>query len=410
MTRAHAPSRNSRVLELLLVFGTALLLMLILLARTSIRTPGDPNFAVPADHQQYIHMAVNGVFDHHIAPYGWRIGTPLVASSLPMDLVDSFLSISFVSLWLTAVVIYYLVREFAFPRGVALTALVGFISMGWAVKHNVQAFWLSEPPAFLLLTFGMLLLAKGRPIAASGTMAFSALFRESGLVLAPLFYTMRARRLVDVQAAVQAILLVLPTVLVLAAVRLLIPAWNEDADYVATLPPAVQSVVHSAVPSYDLVDTIERYVGIRLEAFSEGGLTYLYAMTFAVYGVPITVLAIIGALADRQLLGRVGLMLLVPYAQLLLSWTNQRNFVVGFPAAILLAAAGITFLMSRLRISFWPFLIAAVALYAAGLLDPQRPFVLMNVQIGLLVASGLLIAAWARVLRSAETVPAAEGP
>lgn len=394
--------RQRSVAEFLFVLATSLVLMLLLLARTELVTPDSPEFAVPRDLQQYIHMALNGVFDHHIAPYGWRIGTPLLVSWAPLDYVDAFFLISFISLWLTAAVIYYLVREFSFPRGIALAALVAFLSVGWAVKYNLSVFWNTEPPAFLLLTLGMLLLARGRLVAVSGLMAVGALFRETGLVLAPLVYTMRATRLIDVRAAVQAFAVLLPALLVLVGLRLLIPAWNEDLDYVATLPPAVQSVVASAVPTYDLVAVMQRSVDIRLGILSgPETLPYLFKLTFNVYGVPLTILAIIGAFADPRLLARVGLMLLIPYVQLFLATNSERLFVVGFPAALLLAAAGAAFLMKRLGISYLPFLVAALVLFGFGLIT-DRAVPQAAVQAGLFVLSALLIAGWARFLRAQQ--------
>jgi hypothetical protein len=374
--------------------------MLFLLASTDLATPSSPEFAVPADHQQYIHMALNGVFDHHIAPYGWRIGTPLLVSWLPLDYVDAFLLISFVSLWLTATVIYYLVREFSFPRGIALASLVAFLSLGWAVKFNLSDFWLTEPPAFLLLSLGMLLLARGRLFAVSGMMAMGALFRESGLVLAPLVYTMRASRLLDVRAAAQAFAVVLPALLVLLALRLLIPAWNQDPDYVATLPPAIQSVIESAVPTYDTVAVIQRSIEIRLDILAGPEmLPYLFKLTFNVYGIPLTVLAVVGAFANPRLLARIGLMLVIPYVQLFLATNSERLFVVGFPAAILLAAAGAAFLMKRFRVSYLPFLIAALILFGFGTIT-ARDVPRAAEQVILLALSVVLIAGWARLSRS----------
>ena len=380
--------------------------MLLLLVRTDLVTPNHPDFLRPQDLQQYIWMALHGPLDLHIGPFGWRIGTPLIVSWLPFDYVDGFLLVAFVSLWLTAVTIYYLVKAFSYPAGVAFIGLVGFLTLSNAVKLHLHNFWLSEPPAFLLLSIAMLGLAHGRPLLSSGAMTLGTLFRETAILLAPLFYTMRARRLVDLRVAGEAFLLVMPAIAALVAVRILIPAWNDVPEYVATMPPAIQYVVENAVPSLGLSDVIERSISVRLEQLDSprAAVTYLYFHTVGVYGLPISILIVLGALANVRLLARIGLLLLAPYLQVMLATSGGRLYVIGFPAAIVLAMAGVVFLMSRLRVSYVPFLLVALAMYGLLLIDPEALGVHPIVEVALLIVTLVLLTVWTLVSRWKQKV------
>lgn len=134
--------------EFVLVAALGLLLMGLQLARTRLLTPDNPDFNVPQDLQNYLFMAQHGALTLHIAPYGWRIGLPLLVSFLPMDRAAGSFVVNFVSLWLIAVVVYYLIRQFAFPRSLAIVGMVMFLSLSWVVKVNLRNFWLTEPPAY----------------------------------------------------------------------------------------------------------------------------------------------------------------------------------------------------------------------------------------------------------------------
>jgi hypothetical protein len=392
-------ARGSRS-ELTFVAALGLLLMGLLLARTPLLTPDSPRFAMAVDRHTYIYMAEHGAFSLHVAPYGWRIGLPLLVSALPMDPAAGFLVITFVSLWLIAVVVYYLVRQFGFPRSLAIVGMVMFLSLSWAVKVNLRDFWLTEPPAFLILTSAMLMLVCSRPVAAGGLMAAGVFFRESVLVLAPLFYTFRARRRWDRRAAVESVALVIPALLVLVGLRLAISALNSDPGYVATLPPEIQSVVHSTVPNYNLPDVIQRNVSVRLDYLGtlHGVMVTAWTLSFSIYGFPVTLLAIVGILANRRLFERIGLMLVVPFAQLFLATNNERLFVVGFPAAIVMAVTGTAYLMNRLNLTYVPFLVLMLLFFALNLVDPNTPVPGPALQVLALVLSLALLVACVRWL------------
>jgi hypothetical protein len=245
------------------------------------------------------------------------------------------------------------------------------------------------------------MLVCSRPVAAGGLMAAGVFFRESVLVLAPLFYTFRARRRWDRRAAVESVALVIPALLVLVGLRLAIPALNSDPGYVATLPPEIQSVVHSTVPNYNLPDVIQRNVSVRLDYLGtlHGVMVTAWTLSFSIYGFPVTLLAIVGILANRRLFERIGLMLVVPFAQLFLATNNERLFVVGFPAAIVMAVTGTAYLMNRLNLTYVPFLVLMLFFFALNLVDTNTPVPAPALQVLGLVLSLAFFAACVRWLR-----------
>lgn len=182
--------------------------------------------------------------------------------------------------------------------------------------------------------------------------------------------------------------------MILATVRIAIPALNSDPTYVATLPPEIQSVVHSAVPTYDLGDVVARTISLRLSELRtiRDLLGFAFTLTFSTYGFLVTLLAIVGSVARPGLFARLGLMLLIPYAQLLLATNNERLFVAGFPAAIVLAAAGVVYLTSRLGVTYVPFLVLALVFYALNLVDPNAASPRVALQISTLIASLVFLA------------------
>jgi hypothetical protein len=136
-SRLEDPGGSLLEFALVMLFGLAL--MGLLLARTRLLTPDNPDFERPQDLQNYLYMARHGAFSLHIAPYGWRAGLPFIVSLLPVEPAVGFFAVSFIALWLTAVVVYFLVRQFGLGRGPALIGMVMFVSLSWAVKFRLTS-------------------------------------------------------------------------------------------------------------------------------------------------------------------------------------------------------------------------------------------------------------------------------
>jgi hypothetical protein len=112
--------------EFMRVASIALLAVSVLLLRTNIMTYDHPHFAFIMDHHKYIRMAAGSPFDFYIAPFCWRVVNPLIARLLPFDLQWNFLIISFISVWMTGVAIYYLAKKLNFSKELSLIGMFMF--------------------------------------------------------------------------------------------------------------------------------------------------------------------------------------------------------------------------------------------------------------------------------------------
>jgi hypothetical protein len=97
----------------------------------------DPNFPKPWDHHKYIEVAQNNILNFHSAPFCWRIGVPLLVKLLPFNIFWNFLIISFMGVWFTGVVTYYLAKILFLTRTYSFLAMIMFYSLGWAYKLGV---------------------------------------------------------------------------------------------------------------------------------------------------------------------------------------------------------------------------------------------------------------------------------
>lgn len=93
-------------------------------------------------------------------------------------------------------------------------------------------------------------------------------------------------------------------------------------------------------------------------------------------------------------------MLVIPYAQLFVATNDERLFVIGFPAAVVMAVTGTAYLMQRLHITYVPFLVLALCFFAMNLIDPNAHYVSAPLQVIALVLSLAFLAVWVRRLSS----------
>ena len=350
--------------EALSVAGGALALVGLVFLRTDRMTPAHPDFALPMDHHKYIRMASVGVLDFHIAPYAWRIGTPLLARSLPLDLGASFLLLTLAGLWATGVLVYLVGRQFGFSRSLAFLGMLLFYALGWAAKFVMYDFWLPDALACALLTLAVYLAARRQALALAVVLVLGALVKESIIFAYPLYYTLNTGRWLDKRLLARAVLVVLPSLAVLLTIRRVIPAWNDDPSYLATLPLTLRLVrqwdgtggFYSSTFDYGWM---LREVG--LPQLGSLGLPGLVEWTLGTYGVAISLLACLDWRRNGRLLLRCLPMLAMVYAQALFVTVQPRTLVVAFPLLIVLALNGADAVLRRLDLP-------AVALYGLPLI------------------------------------------
>lgn len=335
--------------ELTLVAGVALAAAGLLALRTSLLSYGNPVFAEPGwDHHAYIAMARDNPFDFHLAPFGWRVGLPLLAKALPFGLQTNFFLIAFAAVVATAVVLYHALKAAGFNRTLALIGLGFLFTLGWAAKFPLQDFWLPDGLVFLAVTGALLCILQKRAVAFAIILVLGVTVKEAVIFVVPLYYTLQAKRPFDARLAIRTAAVALPAVAVLVALRLAIPARNDDLEYVATLTPQLQTF-RDFIPSYDYY-VLLRDIGYhqRLQDYSlETWLLY----TSGTWSVPVLALAVIGAIRRPLLALRLSPFLVLVYAQILFALNIERLLVLGFPVMIWLALEGVRHLCDRIGVA-----------------------------------------------------------
>ena len=122
--------------EITLVALVTLLFMIGLFLRTDRLTYSHPYFKEMWDHRYYLEMATNHPSDVRFAPFEYRILNPLLAKLLPFEVSINFTILSFVALWLTGIITYFMLRTMEFSVPLAFTGLLFFLSLGWVTRFQ----------------------------------------------------------------------------------------------------------------------------------------------------------------------------------------------------------------------------------------------------------------------------------
>ena len=368
--------------ELAIVLGAAFFLTVILLLRTPLLTSGHPDFSQPWDHHKYIEMAIRDPLDFHIAPFCWRILVPLLAKTLPFSLQWNFLLISFTGIWLTGVTVYYIAKRFFSVTPCAAIGLITFFSLGWATRFPLSDFWLPDALSFLFVTLGIYgILAKREGLFLAVTV-LGVCVKESVLFITPLYYTLNARQFIDWQALKRCMLMALPAFVALGVIRVIVPAMNENLEYIGSLPPSL-ALVQDGTSSYNYWQLLHSIGVERVRHLSLGDLV-IYS--FGTFGVLVMLLPFFSLKNNGVLLLKFIPFLLLGYAQLLFAVNNQRLIVLCFPAMILLALNGMASIAERLSLSvslLFPLPLLFLLLTVLGVGNLEVQFLLFSLYLAL---------------------------
>lgn len=333
--------------EFLAVSGISLPILIALAFRTNLVTYNNPAFSRPFDHHKYILMASTDPFGFHLAPFCWRVLTPLVAKLLPFGLEWNFFLITFVSIWMTSVTIYYLAKQYDLSRIYALLGTVTFLSMGFVTKSLLQQFWYVDPLSLLFITMAIWSIVARKDGLFVLLLALGVADREEVLLVAPLYYSLNAQRLIDVQLIKRTVLLALPAIGVFFGLRLLIRPLNHDAAYLRSLPP-VDRVVWSVHG--------RRHTSFNYQQIIMAGLRNpLYALARFLPRIRYSVRSALILLPFFAFFRRFDLLLRfapfigLTFAQLLFIADN-RYLIGAFPVLVLLALFGMKGLVNWLGI------------------------------------------------------------
>ncbi len=300
-------------------------------------------FAQPWDYHKYIYIAENGPLNFHIAPFCWRFLHPLIAGALPWPLDTSFRILSLAEALLGGVLAYYLSRAAGFSQAAGLTALIVFFGIPPAAKDTVFNPWGVDPLSRVLVLAGFLFLVKDRLWLACAAFALGVCAKETVVITAPLFYAWKARKWFDREWLLRSAALALPIIATFVAVRIFIPAWNADPEYVGRLPFSLAQV-YDGKTSFVYSELIQ---AIFAEYFTTPAWGWmLMAISVGSFGV-FAVLPFLAWRANAVLLLRLSPFLLLTYVAMLFSSGWTRVLVLAFPAVALLALRGLHLFAKR---------------------------------------------------------------
>jgi hypothetical protein len=178
-------------------------------------------------------------------------------------------------------------------------------------------------------------------------LAVGVLFKESVLFVAPLYYTLNAKKLLDVRLLLRAAGLALPAAGVYFGLRFLIPMQNDDYFYLSTLPDALHQV-QLGRSTYDL-GWLWNEIGMeRFRTLSAESLT---RYTVGSFGVVPALLPLFAIRRNAMLFVRFLPFLLLVYVQILFATNDTRLIAAGFPAVIIMALNGADIISGTMRVN-----------------------------------------------------------
>lgn len=284
--------------------------------------PGTPGFANPADHHKYIYMAAHGC-QFHIAPFCWRVGVPTLAGLWPGGITEGFYALTLAGVFACALLIYYLARSFGQRAELATVGMLFFFSLPAGAAFVLHDFWLPDAAAWAFIIAAMLAAKLQRPWLMAGILAVGVSVKESVLFAAPLYYTLSAGWSWNRRQIQTTILVTLPALFILFAIRKVISA-----------------------PDYTYCDLFQTVGLVRLRTFS---LCDFKSYTGWTFGLPLLVTPWLAPVRMFRLLAQFMPFLLCVYAQLLFAKDTQRLLVIASPAIILMALTGLEHAIAHMQ-------------------------------------------------------------
>ncbi|HET9896633.1 MAG TPA: hypothetical protein VFQ44_17020 [Streptosporangiaceae bacterium] len=346
----------ARLTASLAALTASTVLTVALWAGTNHDVVGSAGFRVAGDDHVYLYMARIRPGAFHVAPWCWRVLIPLIVHYLPFSLQQGFACITLVTTALTGWSVYEVMRKLGFSNGLSMLGLVLFFSISYATRFNIRDFWLTDTTAFLFTALAVLALLYRRFMAYAMCLAAGVVAKESVVFVAPLCYTLTARRRWDDQALIRTVLLAVPAVGELALLRLLIPAWNGHAGYIATLPSNVKADIGN-VFSYNLLTVAGKEISARWHVWPRELVEII--TSFGALGLVLPLLA--GWRSLRRVLQVSWPFLALVITQLLFTFNTQRLLVLAFIPVIWASLLGIHCAGERFDIPIWCFVVAVVA-------------------------------------------------
>lgn len=162
--------------------------------------------------------------------------------------------------------------------------MIGYFSISYATKYVIYDYWLPDAFAILLMTLGIYFILIKNDLAFLSVMSLGALTKESVLFVLPLYYTLNAEKLFYTKAIKKSAKIFLLPIFIFIGIRILIPAFNSNPDYVQTLPLQLRLVQYDS-SEYNLY-YILNYVALeRIKSFDFKLLYRITIYTFMIHFV-----------------------------------------------------------------------------------------------------------------------------
>jgi|GEM_PF-4954060 len=383
LARKLALTMTKKKIEFLAVSLLSLASVSLLLLRADLFTIDRFEGNIKADHIYYVQLALGGPQSCHEAPYCWRVLQPMLVSLLPLDVQTGFLLMTILSLCLTGVALYYLLRAYGLPTSFSLLGLALFYSLGWATGFLLFYFWLGDGLMFLLIILAIYFTRAGKYWCVMALVALGMAGKELMLAVVPLYYTLNVRSfslrgLLDVRLAARTALLMLPALSVLWLVRGIIPITNhyDILEWFAHFSSA-RSEGRVSVPLIIAPGLQDSLIG----AFVFGNV--------ATFGLML-VLPFLAPKRNVEHLLRYSPFIILVNAQILVAEGTERLLVYAFPFVLLTSIVGLKSLSDRLAISAWHLLPLALGWASLTLFGRGWMWVFLSWQ-GAILATYLLL-------------------
>ena len=338
---ATTSSRTAIVGVLLLCFAVALGLRL----RMQTIHPGGPHWDEPADHHKYLYMAEHPLGSFHIQPTCWRIGVPALARILPFSTWRNFDLLSVFFLGLAGWMVYLWLLAIPLDPRQALLGVLMFYSLGGAGKTLVGGVTSPDPASYFFIVLALYAIFRENDVLCAFALALGVLTKETVLLIGPLHYALRARSWWEPRRFRRTVLVCLPCVCAVAALRILIPAWNDRDSYVQSLP-FIYTQVSAGMVKYDLLTAFR---GTMQSYALLSPINLLRALTYGTLGIHLF-LPFFAPRVNRELLLRWTPYWLPVLLSLLIALNPERRVSSLFPVLILMGLNGIGVLAAILRL------------------------------------------------------------
>lgn len=344
---------NLKYLLLLL----SILLTSIIYLRTDVMDYTHEHFQHPWDHHKYIWMATNNL-DFHIAPFCWRVFVPFLASILPFELSLNFKIIALISVALTGYFVFKIGQKIFGDNVLSISMMIGYFSISYATKYVIYDYWLPDAFAILLMTLGIYFILIKNDLAFLSVMSLGALTKESVLFVLPLYYTLNAEKLFYTKAIKKSAKIFLLPIFIFIGIRILIPAFNSNPDYVQTLPLQLRLVQYDS-SEYNLY-YILNYVALeRIKSFDFKLLYRITIYTFMIHFV----LLLIEIYKKPIWLIRFSPFLILVYLQIFFAVNEVRLVSIAFIPVLILSISRMSKCFAKTNYKNYPVLILNIIFF-----------------------------------------------